>query len=54
MLDVSTQAALLAAIAEQQQRRGLGILLITHDLTVARHWCDQVIDTRDLTPAPAP
>ncbi len=53
MLDVSTQAALLAAVAEQQQRSGLGVLLITHDLAVARHWCHEVIDSRDLTPAPA-
>jgi peptide/nickel transport system ATP-binding protein len=48
MLDVSTQAALLAAVAEEQQRCGLGVLLITHDLAVARHWCDEVVDSRDL------
>lgn len=53
MLDVSTQAALLAAVADEQQRSDLGVLLITHDLAVARHWCDEAIDTRDLTPAPA-
>ncbi|MGH3567221.1 MAG: ABC transporter ATP-binding protein [Pseudonocardia sp.] len=48
MLDVSTQAALLAAIVEEQQRCGLGVLLITHDVAVARHWCDEVVDSRDL------
>lgn len=53
MLDVSTQAALLAAVAEQQQRSDLGILLITHDLAVAQHWCHEIIHSRDLTPAPA-
>jgi peptide/nickel transport system ATP-binding protein len=53
MLDVSTQAALLAVVAEEQELSGLGILLITHDLTVARHWCDEVIDSRDLIQAPA-
>lgn len=53
MLDVSTQAALLAAVAQQQESSELGVLLITHDLAVARHWCHEVIDSRDLTPAPA-
>ncbi|MGH3941813.1 MAG: ABC transporter ATP-binding protein [Pseudonocardiaceae bacterium] len=53
MLDVSTQAALLAAVAQEQERSALGVLLITHDLAVARHWCSEVIDTRDLTSAPA-
>ena len=48
MLDASTQASLLAAVAEQQARSQLGVLLITHDAVVARHWCEQVVDNRDL------
>ncbi len=48
MLDVSTQASLLAVIAEQQAASSLGVLLITHDLVVARHWCQEVVDSRDL------
>jgi peptide/nickel transport system ATP-binding protein len=48
MLDASTQASLLAAVAEQQARSQLGVLLITHDAVVARHWCEQVVDSRDL------
>ncbi len=48
MLDVSTQASLLAAVADQQARSSLGVLLITHDVVVARHWCEEVIDARDL------
>jgi len=40
MLDVSTQAALLDIIAEEQRRRDLGVLLITHDQLLADHWCD--------------
>lgn len=47
MLDVSTQASLLAAVAAQQARSGLGILLITHDVIVARHWCQEVVDSRE-------
>lgn len=40
MLDVSTQAALLDILAEEQRRRDLGVLLITHDQQLADHWCD--------------
>lgn len=43
MLDVSTQAALLRTIADVQRETGLGVLLITHDLALARHWCQCVI-----------
>ncbi len=49
MLAVSTQAALLTAVAQEQDASNLGILLITHDAMVAQHWCDEVIDSRDLT-----
>ncbi|MGH3935336.1 MAG: ABC transporter ATP-binding protein [Pseudonocardiaceae bacterium] len=44
MLDVSTQAALLAAIADDVRARGAGVLLITHDRLLAEHWCDWIID----------
>jgi peptide/nickel transport system ATP-binding protein len=44
MLDVSTQAALLHAIADVQRERELGVLLITHDQVLARHWCDDVAE----------
>jgi peptide/nickel transport system ATP-binding protein len=49
MLDVSTQAALLEAIAAV---KGLGVLLITHDRVLASSWCDEVVDIRELTAAP--
>ena len=45
MLDVSTQAALLEAIAGVE---GLGVLLITHDRVLADSWCDDVVDIRKL------
>lgn len=44
MLDVSTQAALLGTIADEQQHRKLGVVLITHDRILARHWCQQLIE----------
>ena len=55
MLDVSTQAALLQAIADEQSERELGVLLITHDHVLAEHWCDTIIDIRSARrPSDAP
>ncbi|MGH3917169.1 MAG: ABC transporter ATP-binding protein [Pseudonocardiaceae bacterium] len=44
MLDVSTQAALLETVAEEQRGQDLGVLLITQDQTLAAHWCDRTIE----------
>jgi peptide/nickel transport system ATP-binding protein len=49
MLDVSTQAALLEAIAAEQEQRDLGVLLITHDRVLAEAWCGAIADIRDLS-----
>lgn len=49
MLDVSTQASLLAVLADFQRSDGAGILLITHDRVLADHWCDRVVDIRELS-----
>ncbi|MDP2711887.1 MAG: dipeptide/oligopeptide/nickel ABC transporter ATP-binding protein [Solirubrobacteraceae bacterium] len=48
MLDVSTQAALLEAIAAIQAEQELGVLLITHDRVLADTWCGEVADIREL------
>jgi peptide/nickel transport system ATP-binding protein len=42
-LDVSVQAQILALLREVQDRMGLGLLFITHDLRVAAQLCDSVI-----------
>lgn len=49
MLDVSTQAALLEAIAAEQGERDLAVQLITHDRILAAHWCEQTADIGDLS-----
>ncbi len=41
-LDVTTQAEMLALLKSVQQRRGMGLVLITHDLRVAFSVCDRI------------
>jgi microcin C transport system ATP-binding protein len=41
-LDVTLQAQIIALLKDLQQRLGLAILLITHDLTLVRHAADRV------------
>ncbi len=46
-LDVTVQAQILTLLGELQQRLGLAVLLITHDLTVVRHVAHRVCVMRD-------
>lgn len=41
-LDVTVQAQVLALIRAEQRRRGMGLILITHNLAVARGMCDSI------------
>ncbi len=41
-LDVTVQAQILALLKDLQRQRGMGLLLITHDLDVARDMADRV------------
>ncbi len=41
-VDVTIQAQILKLLKDLQQRFGMGLLLITHDLGVVKHTCDRV------------
>lgn len=47
MLDASTQAALLHVIAEEQAQRRMGVVVITHDHDLARHWCERIVGLKE-------
>eukprot|EP00487_Bulimina_marginata_P004614 TRINITY_DN2132_c0_g1_i1.p1 TRINITY_DN2132_c0_g1~~TRINITY_DN2132_c0_g1_i1.p1 ORF type:complete len:121 (+),score=20.30 TRINITY_DN2132_c0_g1_i1:314-676(+) len=42
-LDVTVQGEVLNLIKEIQQKMGMAILFITHDLSVVKHFADRVI-----------
>ncbi|HLS89409.1 MAG TPA: ABC transporter ATP-binding protein [Sphingobacteriaceae bacterium] len=42
MLDVSIRGGILKILMRLVRERGLGLLFITHDLALARHFCDRV------------
>ena len=46
-LDVTVQAQILKLLGELQQRLGMAMLLITHDLSIVRHTADRVCVMRD-------
>ncbi|MBM5809327.1 MAG: ABC transporter ATP-binding protein, partial [Cyanobacteria bacterium M_surface_9_m1_291] len=43
MLDAEVQAEILELLRDLQQRLGLGLLFVTHDLAVASGFCHRVI-----------
>jgi ABC-type glutathione transport system ATPase component len=43
MLDASTTAALVTVIRDYQRRAGAGVLAISHDAVLLRHWADEVV-----------
>jgi peptide/nickel transport system ATP-binding protein len=45
-LDASVQAQILNLLADLREQLGLSIILITHDMSVARHLCDRIVVMR--------
>jgi ABC-type glutathione transport system ATPase component len=45
-LDASVQAQILNLLADLREHLGLSIILVTHDMSVARHLCDRIIVMR--------
>jgi peptide/nickel transport system ATP-binding protein len=43
MLDAEIQAEVLALLRDLQRRLGLGMLFVTHDLSVASGFCHRVL-----------
>ena len=48
MLDVITQAQIWQVLLEESKARDLGLLVITHNLTLARRVCDRIIELPEL------
>src|SRR5690606_37695307 len=42
MLDVSIRGGILKILQRLVRARGLSLLFITHDLSLARHFCDRI------------
>lgn len=47
MLDVSVRSGVLKLLAELKDREGLGILMITHDLSTAAEYADRIVVMRE-------
>ncbi len=45
-LDASVQAQILNLLADLRDQLGLAIILVTHDMSVARHLCDRIVVMR--------
>lgn len=45
-LDVMAREQVLAVLAEQQRARGMGVLMISHDLGLVARFCDRVLVMR--------
>ena len=45
-LDVSVQAQVLALIDDLVRERGMGLILISHDLGLVARWCDRILVMR--------
>jgi peptide/nickel transport system ATP-binding protein len=46
-LDVTTQAGILRLLRDLQERRGVSLVFVSHDLAAVRTVCDRVLIMRD-------
>jgi peptide/nickel transport system ATP-binding protein len=42
-LDVSVRGQVLAIMDDLVRRRGMGLMLISHDLNMVARWCDRIL-----------
>ncbi len=42
-LDVSVRATVLEILDDLVRRRGMGLILISHDLNMVARWCDRIL-----------
>ena len=48
MLDAVTQAQIWNVLLRESEERGIGLLAVTHNIKLAEHVCETIIDLRDL------
>ena len=48
MLDVITQAKLWNVLLEEVKKRNMGLIVITHNMHLAKEVCDKIIDMREI------
>ena len=46
-LDITTQKAVMDLVGDLAQERGMGMILITHDLGLASQYCDRIVVMKD-------
>ncbi len=46
-LDITTQKAVMDLVGELAKERGMGMILITHDLGLASQYCDRIVVMKD-------
>lgn len=48
MLDAITQMQIWQVLLEEVRKRGLGMLVITHNMALAKRLCDRILDLSEM------